>query len=218
MTSLIGTLLRLPAILFALSVHEAAHAGTAALLGDDYSTKQGRFTLNPLAHVDPWGFLCLLLFGFGWAKPVLIDPRAFKHPRRDDVLVSLAGPVSNIILAIFFAWLFKLMLIYAPGWFELKNYGEALFGMMLNFILINIGLAVFNLIPIPPLDGSHLIAALIPEGQESLKIYFYRYGSMALLLVILLQGFFEIDILPIGKGIQMLANWIFSLIGLGIRF
>lgn len=210
---LVTTLLRLPAILFALSIHEFAHAYTATRLGD--RTSEGRLTLNPLAHIDPMGFICLLLLGFGWAKPVMIDPRAFQKPRRDEVLVSLAGPVSNIVSAVFFGLLLKLLLIYGKQWFAQPYLGEALLLMMINFVLINIGLAVFNLLPIPPLDGSHLISVLIPDKHFHLKVAFYKYGSMVLIGIILLETVIDVDILPIGRAIAFLARFIFQMFDLG---
>lgn len=213
-TALVETLLRLPAILFALSLHEFAHAYTANRLGD--RTSEGRLTLNPLAHIDPMGFICLLLFRFGWAKPVMIDPRAFKKPRRDEILVSLAGPASNIVAAIFFGFIFKLLVVYGGHLFAQPYLGTALYIMMLNFVMINIGLAVFNMLPIPPLDGSHLISVLIPDKYFQVKAALFRYGSMALIGIILLEMVTDVNILPIGRIIVFLAKLIFNMFGLGI--
>lgn len=212
------TLLRLPAILFALSIHEFSHAYAATRFGDETPGKQGRLTLNPLAHIDPMGFLFLVLLRFGWAKPVLINPAAFKNPKRDEIVVSLAGPFSNIIAAVFFGGIFKLLAVYGSHWFALENLGEALFMMLLNFIIINIGLAVFNMLPIPPLDGSHLISALIPNKYFHFKVMLFKYGSVALIAVIFAEMILNINILPIGRIILLLSNIIFRLFDLGIRF
>ncbi len=211
---LAATLLRLPAILFAISIHECAHAFIAARLGD--RTSEGRLTLNPLAHLDPMGFICLLFLGFGWAKPVTVNPRAFQKPRRDEILVSVAGPASNVVAAIFFGWMLKMMLVFGRQWFSQPVWGEALFVMMVNFVLINIGLAVFNMFPIPPLDGSHVIAVLIPDKYFYVKVALFRYGTMALIGLILLETVTNRDILPIGQIIAFLAGWIFKLLGLRI--
>ncbi|HPW99262.1 MAG TPA: site-2 protease family protein, partial [Sedimentibacter sp.] len=114
MDFLLGRLLYLPGILLGISVHECSHGYAAVRMGDDTPLMQGRITLNPLSHLDPMGFLCLLVFGFGWAKPVQINPRNFKNPRRDDALVSLAGPVSNFLVAFLFMGLMKLADMYLP--------------------------------------------------------------------------------------------------------
>lgn len=215
---LADTLLRLPAILFALSIHEFSHAYAATRFGDDTPGRQGRLTLNPLAHIDPMGFLFLVLLRFGWAKPVVINPVAFKNPKRDEIVVSLAGPFSNLVAAFFFGGIFKLLTIYGRHWFAFENFGEALFLMLLNFILINIGLAIFNMLPIPPLDGSHLISALIPNKYFQFKIMLFKYGSVALIALIFAEMILKVNILPIGRMILGVSNFIFRLFDLGIRF
>ena len=143
------TLIELPSILFGLSIHEFFHAYTAAKLGDPTAEKQGRLTLNPIAHLDPIGFLLLIFAGFGWAKPVPVNPFAFKHPKRDDILVSIAGPLSNFCSAIFFAIIIKLLLVFYRQLFYIEAYGAIIFNMLDYFIWINLILAFFNLIPIP---------------------------------------------------------------------
>lgn len=199
-------LLRLPAILFALSIHEFFHAYTAVKLGDSTPEKQGRLTLNPIHHLDPIGFILFIFAGFGWAKPVQINPFAFKHPKRDDILVSVAGPLSNFISAIFFAIIVKLLLVFYREIFSIEGYGDLISEMLKNFIGLNLSLAFFNLIPIPPLDGSHILFAVLPDRYQRFKDFFFRFGSILLILIIFIESNTNTDILFIGR----LANMIYK--------
>jgi Zn-dependent protease len=154
----------LPAILIGLTVHEWAHAYAAYRLGDPTARNLGRMTLNPHAHVDLFGFLMLLLVGFGWAKPVPVNPRNFKNYKRDDIIVSLAGIFSNLLLAFLFSF------IYVAGilkWGLGTN--EAFMNIVGSVITINLALAIFNLIPIYPLDGSH-VAESLPVSYTHLTL------------------------------------------------
>ncbi len=205
-------LLMLPAILFGLSFHEFCHAYVAVKLGDETPRRQKRLTLNPLAHFDPIGFLMLLIVRFGWAKPVEINPQAFKHPRRDEVLVSLAGPLANLITAVVFVVLIRLF-IGPLG--RMETYGRYIFDMMQYFVVINLGLMIFNLLPIPPLDGSHLVFVVLPDRWVRFKIGLYRYGSIALLGVIVLERVTNLDLLPIGKAVFAIYSGLFRMVGLG---
>ncbi len=151
-------------------------------LGDPTAKYQGRLTLNPMAHLDPVGALMLVLFRFGWAKPVIVNPNYFKDRRRGMLLVSLAGPLANIGVA----WIFRLLLGILPSFFSLRI-GLVLRQFILLNIALNLGLAAFNLIPIPPLDGSKILAGLLPARYE---LTFHRvesYGPV-LLLVLLFTG------------------------------
>lgn len=154
-------LIILPAILIALTVHEFAHGWVAFRLGDPTARDAGRLTLNPFPHLDPLGTLMLIIttmsgYGsFGWAKPVPVNPYNFTNQKRDDILVSCAGPASNILLALVFGYTLRLL----PG--SLLIPGVLFFFKIC--IAINIGIAFFNLIPVPPLDGSHILASLIPD-------------------------------------------------------
>ena len=209
----IGSILRvLPGIILGLTIHEYAHTLIALRLGDDTAKQAGRLTLNPLKHIDPIGFIFLLVAGFGWAKPVLIDDSKLQHPRRDDILISLAGPVSNLLFAMFIALVLKLCLLIAP------YNGETLYREILNIsiagLYVNIGLFIFNLIPLPPLDGSHLITSLISTKSLASARLFFKYGAYAFLAIIILDRVTHINLLPINVLVDYIAQGIFGLLGL----
>ncbi|MGQ9732524.1 MAG: site-2 protease family protein [Candidatus Zipacnadales bacterium] len=161
------------AITIAITVHEFAHAKSAQLAGDPTPGQHGRVTLNPLAHFDPIGTLALLLAGFGWGRPVPVNPFLMKRPRIDNVLCSLWGPLSNFIVATLFA--VPLRLGIAGAYTSLLEY----------IVIMNLVLGLFNLIPIHPLDGSHILSGLLPiEQARRLNIFYHRYGMMLLLILI----------------------------------
>ena len=160
------------AVLITLSVHEFSHGYIAYRLGDNTAKNLGRLTINPIKHIDPIGALCMLVFRFGWAKPVPINMRAFKNPRRDFALTALAGPVSNLILAFVSGFIYLLILVLCRDvMFVEKNLAYHLLSNTLSFFFIfhsvNVGICIFNLIPVPPLDGSRLMTALLPP-----KLYY----------------------------------------------
>ncbi len=186
MRSLEETLLLVPGFVIGFALHEFAHALAADKLGDPTPRQQGRLTIEPWPHIDIFGFITLLIAGFGWAKPVQIDPRNFKNPRRDDIIVSLAGPLTNFILALTFG--FTIFILYHLNVFGLvsDHTGQIIVGILVNAININLILFFFNLLPLPPLDGSHVVASMLPREQA------YKYMSLQLygMLFILFLAYF----------------------------
>lgn len=185
----LNLILTLPAVLLAISVHETAHGYAAYKMGDPTAKYSGRLSLNPFAHFDLVGFLCMLFFHFGWAKPVPINPDNFKDRKKGVILVSLAGPVSNLAMAIISAVILGIVGKFT-GFAALFSNVTSLKGlnvlivMLYYCIIINVGLMIFNLIPIPPLDGSRVLTEFLP-GRIKYKFYRYeRYSFLALLLII----------------------------------
>jgi Zn-dependent protease len=175
--------LMVPALLLAVTIHEVAHGWVADRLGDPTARMLGRLTLNPLPHIDPFGALAFVLAGFGWAKPVPVNARNLRHPRRDMALVAAAGPLSNFLLA--FVGLVALQLVVRadmPAFF-----GEPLIGILLYVYVFNLGLAIFNLIPLPPLDGGHFLPYFLPPGSWPLLRTLEQYGPI-LLIVLVISG------------------------------
>ena len=179
------------AVLIILPIHEFSHGYVAYKLGDPTAKAMGRLTLNPIRHLDLFGAICMVLFRFGWAKPVPVDVRYFKKPKRDFAIVALAGPLSNIVCAFFGAFLYLVFYKFATS-IEIPN--EFVFHLLyytLYFLLafhqINLGFAIFNLIPIPPLDGSRLLAALLPN-RIYYKLLKYERQIYIVMLVWLFLG------------------------------
>jgi len=173
-------LISIIAILAAISIHEFAHAWTADYLGDPTPKLEGRLTLNPLAHLDPIGTVALFLLGFGWGKPVPIDPYNLRQPKRDQGLIALSGPLSNIICAVLVGILLKIVPIQLP---------IITLELIHRFLMISLGLAFFNLIPINPLDGSKILVGLLPFEQSEAVEDFLKANSLLMLLSLLLPIF-----------------------------
>lgn len=178
-----------PVILFSLTVHEFAHAWTANRFGDPTAKNMGRLTLNPLAHLDLFGTLVMVMTGFrfGWAKPVPVNPANLRNPRVADIWISAAGPLSNLALAILSGLLFRMFGAEA---------GEAARTMMYGGVLINLALMFFNLIPLFPLDGSHILRNLLPYESQAALSRFERFAPL-LLLVLVFTGVFWMVVGPI---------------------
>ena len=204
MPDLSTIILLIPPILAALTIHEFAHGYVAWRLGDPTAKMQGRLTLNPLAHLDPIGTLLLFLFYFGWAKPVPVNPHYFRHPRTDMIWVALAGPISNVIFALVLGLAFRPLMNYGL----IEPYG--LFYKMITLgVFLNLMLAFFNLLPIPPLDGSKVVSGLLPIQYLDAWEKFERVGPFVLLAVILFGRFFHFSIF--GSTIYPISQYLYRL-------
>ena len=194
------------AILFLTSmpIHEWAHAWTAYHLGDDTAALRGRLTINPLAHLDPIGTLSLVLFGFGWGKPVPVAPYRLRGNRRASwALVSVAGPFSNLVLAMLAAIPFRMR------WLDLyasSTSGISLRGILLNFVMINLILTLFNLIPVPPLDGSRVLAWLLPPAWANVMDRLEYFGGMGLMLILYLLSRLGVLSLVMGPAMNFMVR------------
>jgi len=193
-TWILSTLLMMPAILIGLSFHEFAHAYVANKLGDPTPKRQGRVTVNPMAHIDPIGLLCLIFIGFGWGMPVQINPRYFKNTRRDELLVAISGVAMNLALAIAFAGLTKLIEVFALE-FALSSVGALVVEALLYVVKINLVLMVFNLLPVPPLDGFNIVTQIFNLKQSDLYYKIYDKG-LVILLILILFNITDFVILP----------------------
>ena len=196
----------IPAALISVIFHEISHGYVAYLLGDKTAQNHKRLTLNPLNHIDPIGLICMIFFGFGWAKPVPINPYYFKTRNRKlgISLVALAGPVSNLILAFLSCFLIMIFTLF-------KNGNELLIFSHFFILLaeLNIGLAIFNFIPVPPLDGAKILFALLPIRIYGFVLKYERFGMLILLLLINLP-FFSDFMFSIRYAT---LNWMFNVIG-----
>ncbi|MFA5561783.1 MAG: site-2 protease family protein [Eubacteriales bacterium] len=196
---LVLRLLMIPSVLIALTVHEVSHGYAAYRLGDPTARSLGRLSLNPLRHLDIVGTLCMLFLGFGWAKPVPINPRNFKNPRVDMAKTAFAGPLSNILLAFFSIPFYLLLLSLVP---QLRGAGVVglfaeYFGLFLfYFQLLNLSLALFNLLPVPPFDGSRIFYLLLPKKWHY-RILRHERGLYFFMLAWLLLGNFVRDFLRV---------------------
>lgn len=166
-----------------LPLHELAHAWVASKLGDPTAKYEGRLTLNPLASVDPMGAMMLLLVGFGWARPVPVNPNYFKKPKRDMALTALAGPLSNLLASVVGAVLYVTVILFMPS----GTFARFLSVMLNYYVVVNVSLAVFNFIPIPPLDGSRILGAFLSDRMLA-KYYSYQNMLSMLLMILLLTG------------------------------
>ena len=188
---LISLLLSLPIILLSLSMHEMAHAWAASKLGDPTAKNLGRLTLNPMKHLNLPGFLCMLLFGFGWANPVPVNSRYFKKPRRDMALTAIAGPLSNLLLGFIFVSLYELSALLISNILPASSAGIPMLAYVWIIFLqmgaqLNVYLAVFNLLPVPPLDGSRFFYIFFPSNWYFGVMKYEKYIMIALFALLLL--------------------------------
>ena len=197
-TFVVSLLLCLPIVMLALSVHETAHGYVAYKLGDPTARNFGRLTLNPAKHMDPIGTVCMVLFGFGWAKPVPINTRYFKKPKRDMALSAAAGPISNLLLAFAFAVILRFVWTFGPSFISSgSDFTYQIYYWLFQFlylgIRLNVTLAVFNLSPVPPFDGSRIFLVLLPT-ETYFKVMRYEKYLYILLMVALFLGFLDTPI------------------------
>ena len=192
------------AVILALSVHELCHGLVAYKLGDPTAKNAGRLTLNPLAHLDPLGLVCMVLFRFGWAKPVPIDMRYFRHPRRDMAIVAAAGPVSNLIFGTLCVFCYYLLVLYAPA----TAFLSAMATFFATLTVLNVGFAVFNLLPVPPLDGSRVVGLFLPQKWYWKIMQYERYIQVVVMLLLYLG----VLTLPLAYARQFVMNGIESFV------
>ena len=192
----------LPGVIIGLTIHEYCHALCAFKLGDSTSRDQGRLTLNPIKHIDLIGFMFIIFAGFGWAKPVQFNPENLAHPRRDKAIIAAAGPLSNLLLAL-------VLLALIRGWLEgiiTIPFSRLFFIVLFRAAAINIGLFVFNLFPIPPLDGSHIVFSGLNLSAE-IEHRIMRIGAPLLFVIIIIQNRTDITILPIGAFVSAILHF-----------
>lgn len=206
---IINMLLSLPALFLAISIHEFSHGYAAYKMGDPTAKNYGRLSLSPMAHFDLIGSLCLLFFHFGWAKPVPINPNNFRDRKKGIIIVSLAGPFSNLITAlvstVIYGFFVKYTYFFEYEW--IYYIGE----MIKNCILLNIGLMIFNLIPLPPLDGSKVLMEFLPYKARNVMYEIERY-SFLILILLMNTSFMQRILLVLNSAMISVANAILRLI------
>lgn len=207
-SALLSLVLSIPGLLIAISFHEFAHAFVADKLGDDTPRRQGRLSLNPLAHLDPYGTFLMIFAGFGWGKPVEINPLNFNRKvsmKGGSAMVAAAGPIMNFILAIVFSVLYGILLRTS---FVTSTVGEVISNIILYTISMNVGLGVFNLIPLPPLDGSKILLALLPSRAQE----WYEDNQRILYIIFLIIWITPIAGNIVSPIISSIDSWLLKLI------
>lgn len=202
-TELLNLLLRVIPSLICITLHELCHGLTALALGDDTAKRAGRLTLNPIKHLDPMGLLMVVVFRFGWAKPVPVDIRRFQNPKRDMALTALAGPAANVLITLLFLLLYGAL--YIP--LTISAFGGYVLQMIFLTAQISLAFAVFNLIPLPPLDGSKVLFSVLSDEAYWKLMRYERYGSIVLLLLVA-TGILGT---PLSRAVQALFSVLFPL-------
>jgi Zn-dependent protease len=200
----------LPGIILGLTVHEYCHALVAHMCGDSTSKDQGRISLNPLKHIDPLGFIMLIFVGFGWAKPVQFNEQNLRNPKIDVIKIALAGPLSNAVIAMVLSIIFSLL--SSAAFDHTRSLWQISSEVFIYAIYLNWGLFIFNLIPLPPLDGSHLLLNQLKK-YPALYNGLYKYGSLLLFALIIGSFVTKINFLPIWPAIQFIGEGFLSLVG-----
>lgn len=198
-----GILFTLPGVLLGLTVHECCHALCAWKLGDNTAREQGRITLNPFKHIDLIGLLFIVFAGFGWAKPVQFAPENLRNLRRDKALIAAAGPLSNLVLGLILIFIVKAMIPFLDGF---NSFTINLLNVLYYAASINFGLFIFNLLPIPPLDGSHIVFSGLNidiETEEKIR----KIGLPILFLILIIQNSTNVTIIPIGNMVRAIIGF-----------
>ena len=204
--NILSLILSIPGLLIALTFHEFAHGYAAYRMGDNTARYSGRLSLNPLDHLDIWGTLCLLFFHFGWAKPVPINPANFRDQKKGIIIVSLAGPFANFLLAFVCAVVCKILVRFTAA----SEIAVFFYQIFLYAEVMNVGLMVFNLIPIPPLDGSKVLMEFLPQRARYEMYRIERYSGIVLLILVWTRV-----LTPI---LGTLSGWVFALLSLMTSF
>lgn len=202
--SLTGLIAGLPGLVIALVIHEYAHAKAADVMGDFTPRMTGRLTLNPMAHIDPIGLIMLLVVRFGWAKPVMINARNFRNWRQGELLVAVAGPVANLIVAF-------ISLLAMAVLFKLGMFSEGVRLVLSMMVLFNINFAIFNMLPLPPLDGSKVLMVLLP-GRLAYKLMSLERYSFIILIFLMMTPFLTMILIPLQRLVLSVFNLIIGLI------
>ena len=202
--SLTGLIAGLPGLVIALVIHEYAHAKAADVMGDFTPRMTGRLTLNPMAHIDPIGLIMLLVVRFGWAKPVMINARNFRNWRQGELLVAVAGPVANLIVAF-------ISLLAMAVLFKLGMFSEGVRLVLSMMVLFNMNFAIFNMLPLPPLDGSKVLMVLLP-GRLAYKLMSLERYSFIILIFLMMTPFLTMILIPLQRLVLSVFNLIIGVI------
>lgn len=202
--SLTGLIAGLPGLIIALVIHEYAHAKAADVMGDFTPRMTGRLTLNPMAHIDPIGLIMLLVVRFGWAKPVMINARNFRNWRQGELLVAVAGPVANLLVAF-------ISLLAMAVLFKLGMFSEGVRLVLSMMVLFNINFAIFNMLPLPPLDGSKVMMVLLP-GRLAYKLMSLERYSFIILIFLMMTPFLTMILIPLQRLVLSVFNLIIGVI------